>query len=483
MDTQAETSQGKSGGAAQGAAERSLEPLFRSRRFTFALVGGLVLIIAIALAAALSLLELDRQQQQMKQTLTIQSEARLYVNAIQGVETSQRGYLLTGDQRYLNNFERLVSGFRSSADHLKTLVAGRPEQQERLTNGDAAASRMIAELTEALDAYRTGRKEDALRMTSEGDSEDLMDQIRGIFSSFLGANQARANGDAEEVTATARRLFTLILVGLFGLVLLAVMAILGNRRQLNSLLKHRNDLSRLAHSLEERVKERTADLEEARHAAEHERARAEALLRDVNHRVGNNLALVSSFLGLQLRTLRDPQSRRVLEAARVRVHTIAATQRKLRLGSETEMTHIDTLLREVIEDVTATLPESQQLNLQWDIAPIRVQSRDAVSVGVIVCELVLNAVKYAFQPDGNGTIRIAFRRGDEGAEILVEDDGIGKIATPEEESGGLGTQIIYLLCTQFGGEPHYDTPHPGRPRPGLIVRVPLPKLKIDELSE
>src|SRR5690606_27952088 len=90
--------------------------------------------------------------------------------------------------------------------------------------------------------------------------------------------------------------------------------------------------------LEQRVSERTAELEKERAIAERERQRVEILLQDSNHRIGNSLATVSSLLGLQLRQTRSEEARSALSAARDRVQTVSTAHRRLRLGEDMEST-------------------------------------------------------------------------------------------------------------------------------------------------
>lgn len=457
------------------------------RSLGYAVIVGFLVVIGIAALIAYFVVRLNDTQEYVARTLIIQGDARLVLSTIDSLESSHRGYLLTGDQRFLENYQRLSAVYDKTVAKLGEQVAGRPDQINRLSRIKDIAARKFVRLDQALGAFQAGRIDEARRLVSDGEGEEMMAQIRALFVDFHAASQKRVTDASAELANLGRWLLSTAVLALLGLVGLAIAMVGITRRQFQSLEASGRALAGLNETLEERVEERTRDLEAARAAAEsaakeaeHEKARAEALLRDVNHRVGNNLALVSSFLGLQMRTISDERSRRALEAARARVHTIATTQRKLRLGSDTEMTRVDGLLREVIEDVTSTMPDAYRIKLEWDIAPIRVQSRDAVSVGVIACELVLNAGKYAFPAQETGTIRISVQCVEEGAEVVIADDGVGRREDEDKtDGGGLGTQIIYLLSSQFGGEPIYGPARDDPYRPGLLVRVPMPKLKVD----
>ena len=103
-----------------------------------------------------------------------------------------------------------------------------------------------------------------------------------------------------------------------------------------------------------------------------------------------------------------------------------------------------------------------------------IPARDATTLGIVVSELVTNAVKHAFLPGADGNIWIRFLKSAEhGVELRVEDDGQG---LPESgaNSSGLGALIIKQLARQFGGVPHYDLRQGG----GTVVRVELPNLGV-----
>jgi two-component sensor histidine kinase len=91
----------------------------------------------------------------------------------------------------------------------------------------------------------------------------------------------------------------------------------------------------------------------------------------------------------------------------------------------------------------------------------------------------MNAMKYAFPADADGRIVVRLRRADEGALLTVEDNGVGKAEPIGAGSVGLGSQIVFLLCRQFGGEPSYESGSGAGDRRGLLVIVPLPSLNTE----
>ncbi len=238
------------------------------------------------------------------------------------------------------------------------------------------------------------------------------------------------------------------------------------------LAQRENRLLMQNEELEAHVRTRTAEVEEARGRAERERARLETLLQDTNHRIGNSLATVSSLLGLQLARSGSEEVRTALEAAQGRVHAIASAHRRLRLGADLETTDAADFLAAVVDDLATTVPADKPIAFHQDIATMVIAARDATTLGIVVSELVTNAVKHAFGPGQAGQIWIRFLRSADGVpELRIEDDGQG---LPEGGAigNGLGAVIIKQLARQFGGVPDYGPREGG----GTVVKVTLPNL-------
>jgi two-component sensor histidine kinase len=165
--------------------------------------------------------------------------------------------------------------------------------------------------------------------------------------------------------------------------------------------------------------------------------------------------------------------RLALEAARLRVHAVASAHRRLRLGDDLETASADEFLLAVIEDIADTQVNEERVKIVSDLAPIEVGARDATTLGILVGELVTNALKYAFPAERGGTIAVTLGRDGNGVPVLsVRDDGVG--LPPAEESGepGLGSVIVRQLSEQFGGAPDYMVPDGG----GTEVTIHLPAL-------
>ncbi|HET7085121.1 MAG TPA: sensor histidine kinase [Rhizomicrobium sp.] len=178
-------------------------------------------------------------------------------------------------------------------------------------------------------------------------------------------------------------------------------------------------------------------------------AERELLLRELEHRVGNDFAIVNSLLDLQRRRSSDPQTRGALEQAMGRIRSISRIHRQI--YALPDISHVD--LRQYLRDLCnglreATLPPA---GIKLDCACEQAfMTRDhALALGLAANELITNAVKHAF-PDGReGAIAVAFARVPQGWRLTVSDDGVG--LPPGPRKTGLGTGLIEQFVRQVSG--------------------------------
>lgn len=207
-------------------------------------------------------------------------------------------------------------------------------------------------------------------------------------------------------------------------------------------------------------------LNRAHEAAQEEvrmaRDRAEAMLREVNHRVGNSLQLVSSFISLQLRQMKDDAGRLALQDAQVRIEAVAQVHRRLYTSADMASVALDEYLEGLVDELIQSLcPDDGAPCITLKAEPIRVDTDQAVSLGVVVTELVTNAVKYAYSPGGGGDIRVLLERHDDTRAVLtVEDDGPG-MGDGKPKGTGLGGKIISAMAHGLRSKLEIDPDHTG----------------------
>jgi two-component sensor histidine kinase len=142
------------------------------------------------------------------------------------------------------------------------------------------------------------------------------------------------------------------------------------------------------------------------------------------------------------------------------------------------------VLGAVLDDISAGLPPGDLIRIQCQVEPLEINARDAVSLGVLTSELVMNAIKHAFAPGETGEVSVLLGHGTDSVAVLeVSDDGVGWHDNKHsQETGGLGAKIIDMVARQFGGRPERSARfHEGAPaqgRPGTRIRVNLAKLQV-----
>jgi len=182
-------------------------------------------------------------------------------------------------------------------------------------------------------------------------------------------------------------------------------------------------------------------------------AEREVLMREVNHRVSNSLQLIASFVQLQMRAAEAAETKEMLETVIQRVHAVARVHQRLYTSNEIGTVAVDAYFAALADDLSRSGPRADETPLTTDVDPIVVSADQAVAIGIIVTELIINAQKYAY-PDGRGPIRLTVRRQGPQAEIAVEDDGVGRPS--DTTTGGLGTRILNATAAKLGATVGYD---------------------------
>lgn len=180
------------------------------------------------------------------------------------------------------------------------------------------------------------------------------------------------------------------------------------------------------------------------------------LLREVNHRVQNSLALAASFLTIQMKALEDPVARAPLEEASRRLTAVGLVHRRLYRGDQLETVALDRYLTELAEEMVGTLDEDWGRHLRVDAAPVTVPTDKAVIIGLVVTELFINAVKYAYHGKP-GRLDIGLVEDGDRLRLIVADQGGGK----QGPRVGFGSKMMDALVRQMGGTLTYHDNAPG----------------------
>lgn len=196
---------------------------------------------------------------------------------------------------------------------------------------------------------------------------------------------------------------------------------------------------------------------------------ARLALRELDHRTKNNLQLMQSILYLKAQRTGDPDTKRELAAAGARLGIVGSMNSYL-VSSGTDLSHV--ALQPYLGTVCRHLKESlcpDGIILECDIADCRIDSDRALYVGLIVNELVTNAIKHAF-PDGQGEIRVTLTCEQAQMALVVCDNGQGKqAASPADAERGLGTRLLHMMVGRIRGTME-ELPGPGT---GYRIEIPI----------
>jgi two-component sensor histidine kinase len=187
------------------------------------------------------------------------------------------------------------------------------------------------------------------------------------------------------------------------------------------------------------------------------------LLREVNHRVANSLQLVSSLVHMQLSAVSDAGARDALRDTQARIDAIMQIHRRLYTSENVQVVDMRDYLEGLVEELRATLTRGDGARvIALDAAPISLPTDSAVSLGVIVAELVTNACKYAYREDQRGEVRVFLRPlGEAGCQLVVEDDGPGFSSSAPAKGTGLGRTVINAMARNLASKVAYDPAHAG----------------------
>jgi PAS domain S-box-containing protein len=178
----------------------------------------------------------------------------------------------------------------------------------------------------------------------------------------------------------------------------------------------------------------------------------DVLLEEMQHRVANSLQIIASILLIKARTVRSEETRLQLEDAHQRVLSVAAVQQHLHLSGPNRPIEIASYLSKLCETLAQSMiGDSRPISLKVEADPGTAASREAVSIGLIVTELVMNALKHAFPGERrDGAIVVSYKVAEIDWKLTVADNGVGK---PDFRAGvgkpGLGTSLIQALAKQL----------------------------------
>lgn len=221
-----------------------------------------------------------------------------------------------------------------------------------------------------------------------------------------------------------------------------------------------NQYGRLFLAMEQEVQERTQqlndtikDLTKTQKELSVKNSQNVLLLKEIHHRVKNNLEVVSGLLALQSAKMEDPTMQEVMLASQNRVHSMGILHQKLYQSEHLAFIEMKNYFENLCINILDSYNESERIKVNVEMKELELDVDTAVPLGLIVNELLTNSLKYAFPNGENGNIELSLSHlNEEDFQLKISDNGVGKPIYAEVKGTGFGTQLVELLTRQIDGQ-------------------------------
>jgi len=376
-------------------------------------------------------------------------------DTLRTAESSQRGFLLTGNEIYLAPYDTARTRARQQLAGLNQILVKDPQTSPMLRRLSDAVTEKINEMDKSIGLKSQGQDEQALAIIRTNRGKSLMDEINVFLYGAILAADDKTTLYSEEQQHNAAMLRWVSLISALVIVLVVLVVALTVYQNRSELARARDEVRAINLSLEDRVKRRTADLVLARE-------RAEILLSEVNHRVANSLQLVAALVNMQSHAVKDKAAKDALTETHTRIQAISLIHKSLYTSGDVTSVALNDYLRSMLDNLqTAMRKDGHTAHLMCELEPVSLRTDASVSLGAAVTELVTNAFKYAYPDERPGEVRVRLKRlPQEKAELTVEDDGVG-MGVSGPKGTGLGSKIVNAMAAALQTRVEYSDRGPG----------------------
>jgi two-component sensor histidine kinase/CHASE3 domain sensor protein len=387
---------------------------------------GLFALVALSLLAAtfliFSTVRAERAERvQVAQTREVLEVLREIVTATLNAETGQRGYIITLDRRYLAPFQLGAASYPAAMRRLHELLDPSADARQRalVNRVEKLADAKFAEMAETVSLVDDGQLIDAKERLLSDEGQELMVELRataGELEAIEAAQLKRAADDTLRLEGRMAPLLGGLLLLILGALVLGLWQVVRGARA-------------------EALAATAQDLEEARD-------RADLLAKELNHRVKNLFAVVLAIVKMSGKG--DPAAKPTIDKIGQRLHALLRSH-EVTQGDGTRP-EID--LRELVE--TALAPyRLDEARASIEGGPVMLRSHLAVPLGLVLHELVTNAVKYGALSDGDGRLAVNWSHETGRVHMTWREDSLAPVAKPGAE--GFGSMLITSSARQIGG--------------------------------
>ncbi|MFO7998603.1 MAG: histidine kinase dimerization/phosphoacceptor domain -containing protein, partial [Bacteroidales bacterium] len=285
---------------------------------------------------------------------------------------------------------------------------------------------------------KLGRFEEALKynkLHAEAYADFLRSSTERLESELLVKYETEKKQETisrQEAQIAQQRKVQILYISIAGIL---VMSLFGILKTLHSIRKKRKALQALNLQLDAKNRQN------------------ELLMKEIHHRVKNNLELVKSLIALQCAQMEDSASKDAMVESQNRVQSMGIIHQKLYQGENLGGIEMKEYFINLSEGILDAFDAENKVKIECAMENLELDIDTAVPIGLIVNELLTNSLKYAFPENGKGMVKISLSQPDPGLLTLtVSDNGVGKINGQQARGTGFGSQLIHLLTRQLNGE-------------------------------
>jgi signal transduction histidine kinase len=464
---------------------------------------GTIALIAIILTSSWLASTTADLSAKVVQARQIRISASEVLETLLNAETGQRGYLLTGNIRYLGPFETAAATIKRDLDSLEVLERGNPEIRSDLVRLRTLSSEKMAELGETVDLFRQGHHDQAMALVRTDRGIDVMDQARRILTVIIANSEQIVSTNLDSLNSDARLLRAVSLIGGALVMLFAGAALWLVVRAVRDAVRARTEVERLNTTLENRVLSRTAALTRAN---EEIQRFAYIVSHDLRAPLVNimgftsELELGSNALAIYFETETEaskvpareaalatlPEAVKFIRSSTGKMDRLINAILKLSREGRREMSAEPIDLGRVFENITSSFKHQiDETGTIVDISPtLPPLTSDRLALEQVFGNLLDNALKY-LQPGRPGRISVTAEAGRHLIMITVKDNGRGigeqdlerifelfrRAGRQDRPGEGIGLANVRALVRRLGG----DITVSSRLGEGSEFRVQLPR--------